>query len=84
MLAGFNTSSSVLSVPAAQATSDIIKYSFKSNSEFSSGLALSDGQVGVELNFSAAPVQNDILDCFINYDALLVIGSSDVQLQLNV
>jgi hypothetical protein len=84
LLAGFNTSTSVLSVPAAQATADILKYSFKTNSEFSSGIALNDGQVGVELNFSSAPVQDDFFDSFINYDALLVIGASDVQLQLNV
>jgi hypothetical protein len=84
LLAGYNTSLSVLSVPAAQATADIIKYSWKTNQEFSSGIPLNDGQIGVELSFSSAPASGDYFDAFINYDALLVIGQSDVQLQLNV
>jgi len=79
LLASQNTSVALIEAPKA-AISDVLHFSWKSNSSFNSGIPLNNGKISLEMQFSAAPAVNDILCSFIDYDCYLTISLSDVTL----
>jgi hypothetical protein len=82
LLAGFNTSYSHLSPFASDTT--FCYYAFESNGQFSSGIPLNDGHINIEATFGTTPTAGDVLDCFLEYDSLLVIDQNTVNLIIEV
>lgn len=78
-MAGFNTSTSMLNASTI-AVNDKLVYSWKSNSDFNSGISLNEGTVSVEILFSTAPTVNDILSTVVEFDCMLLVSQSNVSL----
>lgn len=82
MLAGFNTSYSQIS-PFSTGNS-FCHFSFESNGQFASGIPLNDGFINIETTFTTTPSAGDLFDCFLEYDAVLVIDQNTVNLIIDV
>lgn len=82
-LAGYNTGISTLSVP--DANQSFQHYSFKTNSEFSSGVPTANGVVELALDFTGStPVAGSTIETIISYDALLVVSQNSCSLIVDV
>lgn len=82
LLAGFNTKYSQMN--PFTTTQNFNHFSFQSNGAFSSGIPLNDGNINIETTFTSAPANGDLFDCFMEYDAVLVIDQSSVNLIIDV
>ena len=79
-LAGYATDITSISVP--DSTQTFNQYSFKTNGEFSSGIATANGLVELVLDFSSTPTGT--IETIINYDGYLEIGRNAVLLMTDV
>lgn len=79
-LSGYATDISSISVPLATQTFN--QYTFKTNSEFSSGIATSNGLVELVVDFLDTPTGT--IETIVNYDAYLEIGRNNVILVTEV
>ena len=79
-LAGYATDISTISVPDSSQTFN--QYSFKSNGEFSSGIATANGLVELVLDFSSTPTRT--IETITTYDGYLEVGRNAVILHSDV
>jgi hypothetical protein len=79
-LAGYATDISTISIPHTSQTFN--QYTFKTNSEFSSGIPTANGLVELILDFSSTPTGT--IETLINYDGYLEISRNSVTLFTDV
>jgi hypothetical protein len=79
-LAGYATDISTISIPHSSQTFN--QYTFKTNSEFSSGIPTANGLVELVLDFSSTPTGT--IETLISYDAYLEISRNSVALFTDV
>lgn len=82
LLASFNTKYSQIS--PFSGTTTFTYFSFESNGAFSSGIPINDGYITLECTFGSAPTAGDVIDSFLEYDAVMVIDQNTVQLVIDV
>ena len=79
-LAGYATDISTINPP--HTNQQFHQYTFKTNSEFSSGVATANGLVELVLDFASEP--SGTMETLISYDAYLEIGRNSVVLYTDV
>jgi hypothetical protein len=57
-------------------TDNFIYYPFAR--DYANGVSVPDGKIGIELLFNSAPTTGNVVDVYLEVDALLSIGASDV------
>lgn len=82
LLSSFNSKYSELT--PFTSTNAFTHFSFESNGGMASGIAINDGYVNIETTFASTPAQGDVLDCFLEYSAVLVIDMNSVDLIIDV